>query len=253
LLFAAALCAACSLVVSSVAVSLRDRQEVNRRLLGTGRQLLSVAGLVAVGEKLSAADVAQRLSAELEPRIVDLRTGVYAIDVDPLTYDQRRAARDPASSRPAPENQAQVARVPKYAKIFLRRAGDEVDAIVLPVEGMGLWAKMYGYVALERDARTVRGIAFYEHAETPGLGAEIENPEWRAQWRGRLAFDERGKPRIAVKKGKAGPVTEDPYHVDGISGSTLTGDGVTHLLRFWLGDHGFGPFLERYRQQRGRG
>ena len=43
----------------------------------------------------------------------------------------------------------------------------------------------------------------------------------------------------------------DPYHVDGLSGSTLTSNGVTHLVRFWLGDHGFGPYLARYRTDRG--
>ena len=107
------------------------------------------------------------------------------------------------------------------------------------------------YLALEPDARTIRGITFYEHGETPGLGGEVDNPRWKALWPGRLAFDDRGNPKISVKKGLAGPVDEDPYQVDGLSGATITSRGVTNLVRFWLGDDGFGPCLDKYRAEAG--
>ena len=56
---------------------------------------------------------------------------------------------------------------------------------------------------------------------------------------------------IGVKKGPAGPPDEDPYNVDGLSGATLTSRGVTRLVRFWLGENGFGPYLDNYRKQVG--
>ena len=110
---------------------------------------------------------------------------------------------------------------------------------------------LYGYLALAPDARTIVGITFYQHKETPGLGGEVDNPRWKSLWPGRLAYDERGNPAIRVKKGPAGSVEEDPYQVDGLSGATITSRGVTNLLRFWLGDDGFGPYLASYRDRAG--
>jgi Na+-transporting NADH:ubiquinone oxidoreductase subunit C len=112
---------------------------------------------------------------------------------------------------------------------------------------MGLWSILYGYLALDTDLTTIRGITFYEQGETAGLGGEVENPRWKALWPGRRAFDERGNVKIQVKKGVAGPPAEDPYQVDGLSGATLTSRGVTNMIRFWLGPDGFGPFIAQLR------
>ena len=116
---------------------------------------------------------------------------------------------------------------------------------------MGLWSTLYGYVALEGDAQTILGLTFYQHGETAGLGGEVDNPRWKALWPGRKAFDEDWEPKIAVIKGSAGPPEEAPYQVDGLSGATLTCNGVTNALHFWLGEPGFGPFLARYRAKEG--
>jgi Na+-transporting NADH:ubiquinone oxidoreductase subunit C len=106
---------------------------------------------------------------------------------------------------------------------------------------------MYGFLALDKDLATIRGLSFYKHGETPGLGGEVDNPVWKAKWPGRLAFGEAGTPDIHVIKGAAGPVESDPHRVDGLSGATITSNGVTHLLRFWLGENGFGPYLSKLR------
>jgi Na+-transporting NADH:ubiquinone oxidoreductase subunit C len=139
------------------------------------------------------------------------------------------------------------------ALIFVLRDGDRTEGLVLPVEGYGLWSTLYGYLALEADANTIRGITFYEHGETAGLGGEVDNPRWKALWPGRRAFDENGELRIRVKKGAAGPPDRDPYQVDGLSGATLTTNGVTHLIHFWLGENGFGRYLDEYRRAREAG
>jgi len=195
----------------------------------------------------------RRFETRLEARLVDLGTGRYAEDGDALSYDQRKAQTDPQRSKPAPENAAKVRRLPKLAQIFLlkEKGSDTIQGIILPIEGYGLWSTLYGFLALEADARTIRGITFYEHGETAGLGGEVDNPRWKALWPGRLAFDDQGRVAIHVKKGMAGPPAEDPYEVDGLSGATLTSNGVTNLLRFWLGENGFAEYLDRYRQEHG--
>jgi Na+-transporting NADH:ubiquinone oxidoreductase subunit C len=123
----------------------------------------------------------------------------------------------------------------------------ELEALIVPISGQGLWSTLYGYIALAPDTNTIRGITFYQHAETPGLGGEVDNPRWKALWVGRKAFDKNGRPAITVKKGRAGPADTDPYNVDGLSGATITSRGVGNLVRFWLGDDGFGPYLKTQR------
>ena len=248
LLFAAAVCIVCSVLVSSSAVLLRDRQ-VENQLIDRQKKVLLVAGLMREGEPLAREEVRRRFSESLEPHVVDLETGTYVEEVDPDTFDQRKAARDPARSRTAPENAARVRRIPNQALVYLLRSEGALDAIILPVEGQGLWSTLYGYLALEPDTRTIRNIIFYQHGETPGLGGEVDNPRWKDLWKGRLAFDESWNPKIAVIKGRAGTPEEDPYRIDGLSGATLTSNGVTNLVRFWLGQHGFGPYLEATRRE----
>ena len=247
--FTTLLCLAFSLLVSAVSVSLRDRQEENRRL-GRIRNVLAVAGALDPSERLSREEMQRRFTERIEPRLVELSTGRYVETADPLAFDPRKAARDPEQSRSAPENPAKVRRVPDRTLVFLVVEDGEIDGIILPVEGYGLWSTLYGYLALESDARTIRGLTFYEHGETAGLGGEVDNPRWKALWAGRLAFDESWRPAIAVVKGRTGPVAEDPFEVDGLSGATLTSNGVTHLLHFWLGEHGFGNYLAAYRRER---
>jgi Na+-transporting NADH:ubiquinone oxidoreductase subunit C len=255
--FAAAVCVVCAVLVSSSAYFLQGPQERNK-LLERQRQVLSVAGLAESGESLSAAEVQQRFEASIEKRFVNLETG-QALTAEefqsetglaPQTYDAREAGNNPQLSVSAPpDNAARVTTVPKYAVVYYVLEGDTVLQVVLPIVGKGLWSTMYGFLALDKDTRTIRGITFYEHGETPGLGGEVDNPKWKAQWEGRKAYDEDWSPEIHVIKGQAGPPDEDPYEVDGLSGATLTSRGVSNLVQFWLGDDGFKSFLEQFRTQ----
>jgi Na+-transporting NADH:ubiquinone oxidoreductase subunit C len=130
--------------------------------------------------------------------------------------------------------------------------GDAIHQIVLPIHGYGLWSTLYGFIALESDLNTVVGLKYYEHTETAGLGAEVDNLAWLSQWKGRRVFDASGTPVLRVAKG-ASLATGDAalYEVDGLAGATLTSDGVTNMLHFWLGEQGFGPFLEYMRKRNG--
>jgi Na+-transporting NADH:ubiquinone oxidoreductase subunit C len=248
--FAVAVCLVCALFVAGSAVGLKDRQDANI-LLDRQKRVLTVAGVMEEGERLSREEIASAFESNIQQKVINLKTGELQPEIDSASFDQQAAAKDPETSYPAPENAAKVRRLPNDALVFDVVEGDELKALILPIEGYGLWGTLYGYIALAPDARTIVGITFYSHKETPGLGGEVDNPRWKARWPGRLAFNDRGKPAIAVKKGLAGSVEEDPYNVDGMSGATITSRGVTSLVRFWLGDNGFGPYLASYRARAG--
>ncbi|PCJ64709.1 MAG: Na(+)-translocating NADH-quinone reductase subunit C [Candidatus Hydrogenedentota bacterium] len=247
--FAAAVCIVCSVLVSATATLLKDRQIMNQRM-DKQMKVLSVSGLVEPGVKPSMEEIEAFFSDRIDVLIINMKTGEVDTesDLDSSTYDPIKAAKNPASSHKVDKNLSKVSRVPDRIPVYVIKDEEgNPNLYVLPVEGMGLWGFLYGFLALDTDIRTIQGLTFYKHKETPGLGAEVDNPNWKAKWPGRLAFDEEWVPRIGVIKGPAGSVDEAPYAVDGLSGSTLTSNGVTNLLRFWLGDNGFGPYLSNLR------
>jgi len=245
--FATAVCVVSAVAVSSAAVGLKDIQEANK-LLDRQSKVLGVAGLIEPGQKLTAEEAQEMFDQYIVTVPVELETGEVAEGIDPVTYDQRAASQDPDMSEPAPANAAKVPRIPDVGLVYQVVNNGNVDKLILPVEGMGLWSTLYGYIALESDFNEVAGITFYEHGETAGLGGEVDNPRWQALWPGRKIFDGDGDPAIEVIKGAAGPPAQDPYKVDGLAGATLTSRGVTNLIHLWLGPDGFGPYLDKYRR-----
>jgi Na+-transporting NADH:ubiquinone oxidoreductase subunit C len=248
LLFAAIVCGVCSVVVSTSAVVLKPRQEQNLRL-DRMMKVLSVAGLLPAGRRLPRAEVEALFARDIVAEVVTLPSGEVATVVPAEDIDLARAPADSGQSRPAPPNSAGIVRIEDRAVVYrVRSAG---GSIILPIRGKGLWSTLRGYLALAPDTTTVRGITFYEHGETPGLGGEIENPDWQASWIGRQALSPSFEPAIVVTKGRARPAAEASSEVDGISGATLTCRGVMALVRFWLGADGFGPYLARIRNGEG--
>jgi Na+-transporting NADH:ubiquinone oxidoreductase subunit C len=252
ILFATAVCVVCALVVAASAVGLRSRQEDNA-LAFRQKNVLLAAGLVKPDDALSDRELQQLFDRHVDVRLIEIASGRYEDSgrIDPRTYSQRHARNDPAMSRAAPPNAAKVARLPTYGVAFLVRDGTgdaTVRQVVLPIEGIGMWGTLYGFLAVDRDGRTIRGITFYDQKETPGLGGEISNPKWQALWVGRQAYDANWEPKIAVIKGAAGPPEQDPHRVDAISGATITSNGVSRLVGFWLSGDGYGPYLKRFRE-----
>jgi Na+-transporting NADH:ubiquinone oxidoreductase subunit C len=245
LIVAVGLCLVCSVVVSATAVTLKPLQERNAAL-ARKIEILKIADLMREG-----ADV-EELFSQVETRIVDLETHRFTDAVDPETYDQRKAANDPSMSVavPADEDIASIKRRARYVPVYFIRKEGDVDTIILPIHGYGLWSTMYGFLALEGDARTVKGITYYEDGETPGLGAEINNPRWQARWEGKKVYDETGEERLRVIKGTPDPDSpESVYQVDGLSGATLTANGVSYTIQYWMGERAFGPFLAWLRDE----
>ncbi|WP_136247621.1 Na(+)-translocating NADH-quinone reductase subunit C [Halomonas borealis] len=235
-----ALCIVCSVIVSTAAVGLRAKQELNQEL-DRKSNILDVAGLYEPGTDIEEA------FKQVTARVVDLRNGDYSDKFDPQTYDSFQAAKDPAQSRTLSGEQdiAGLSRQENYSTIYLVGDADDPEQVILPVRGQGLWGLMRGYLAVRGDGNTIEGITFYSHGETPGLGGEVDNPRWKAQWDGKEIFadGESVQPDIALVKGGASDATE----VDALSGASLTSKGVTNLLQFWLSPEGFGQYLARFR------
>ncbi len=234
------LCLACSVVVSATAVSLRPLQERNAaRALKS--EVIKVAGLDSAGMSLDEA------FDQIEQRLVDLETGEFVEDADPLTYSYRDASKDPAASSALEEaGRAGIQRRPDRMPVYLLRQNGQLETIILPVYGAGLWSTMHGLLALAPDGRTAKALTFYEQRETAGLGSEVAGPSWLSKWPGKVLIDESGEPVIEVVKGSVdADAPEAEHRVDGLSGATLTSNGVTNLMRFWLGELGYGPFLAR--------
>jgi len=237
------LCLVCSIVVSGAAVMLKPKQVANK-LLDKKSNILIVAGIAEPDKSVD------ELFTRIETRVVDLASGEYTDAVEADSFDQRRAAREPEYRVDLSNEQdlAQIGGMSKYASVYLLRENDAISKIILPVKGYGLWSTMYGFLALEGDATTVSGITFYEHGETPGLGAEIENQKWQSTWTGKKIVDVAGEPVLRLIKGTVQDGTADAeYKVDGLAGATLTSNGVSNLIQFWMGENAFGPYLDKIR------
>lgn len=237
------LCLVCSIIVSGAAVLLKPMQQANKAL-DKKTNILVAAGIETEGQDVNV------LFEQFTPKVIDLDTGRYVSDVDATTYDQRKASKDPKQSDAlsGEDDIASINRRAKYATVYLLEKDGQLDRIILPVKGYALWSTLYGFLALEADGNTVAGLGFYEHAETPGLGGEIDNPRWKALWPGKKMFDANGTLAVDLIKGSVDPSNPKAIHqVDGLSGATLTTNGVENLLVFWLGENGFGPYLNNLR------
>ena len=236
LFVAVGLSVVCSILVASTAVILQPVQQRNEEEFRQ-RIILQVAGL------LNADASVQSQFEAIETRVVDIESGNYVTDSEV----------DEAESMvmiPDAMDIANIRQRPEYSRVYLVRDGDELEQIILPVHGAGLWSTMYGYLSVATDGRTVQGLQFYSHAETPGLGDQIDDPDWQAKWVGKQLYDESGDVRIEVVRGMAQDRDSD-YEIDGLSGATLTGRGVSQLVRYWTGPHGFGPYLQKIQELEG--
>ncbi|HCH62115.1 MAG: Na(+)-translocating NADH-quinone reductase subunit C [Deltaproteobacteria bacterium] len=254
--FAAGICLVASVFVSGAAVSLKPMQEANK-VLDRQKKVLGVAGLMEKGEAITPDEIQKRFDENIIARLVSLESGLVVETADngqtADEYDQLKATKDPALSIATPDNKAKVPRMAKLATVYCVKQDAGCDQHILPIEGKGLWSTMYGFVSVDSDANTIRGITFYQHGETPGLGGEIDNLDWQQKWVGRKVYNDKGSVAIHVKKGAAGKADVAPYSVDGLSGATLTSNGVTHSLDLWLGAQGFESYLSNVKSGKVKG
>ena len=218
---------ACALLVSLAAVILRPYYLENLE----AERMARLESILQALPQLSGGQ-----QPTLDARVVDLNDGDYSDAVDALSYDARRAANDAATAVSIPESEdiAGLKRRARYAVVYLiGRTESAIDGLILPVRGVGYQSALYGYLALSADTREVLALRFYQQGETPGLGSQIQSPTWESQWPAKKVFD--SNDRVDIK-------------FDAISGATRTSIGVERMLQFWLGDFGFGRYLQQLRE-----
>ncbi|PCK32016.1 Na(+)-translocating NADH-quinone reductase subunit C [Pseudoalteromonas piscicida] len=228
------LCLVCAIVVSFASVQLRPMQQANKNE-DIQRNILAVAGFDKVK------NVSEIFNQNIESRVVSLKTGEFVEDVKAESFDFEATKFDAKRSYKLSkeEDKAGIQRITNNSPVYFAKDDQgKVSTIILPIQGYGLWGVMYGFLALEADGETIKSINFYKHSETPGLGGEIQNPKWTALWDGKAL-------PIDVVKGSAGG---NEHKVDGLSGATLTSNGVDHTVDFWTSDKAFGPFLAKVRK-----
>ncbi|MCA9039753.1 MAG: Na(+)-translocating NADH-quinone reductase subunit C [Planctomycetaceae bacterium] len=254
-------CLVCSVVVSGVAVKLRPTQEKNQRI-EFQRNILAAAGLwdtKANKPTSGSGTVEEVFQAGVEKHLINLDTGEYVADGDVDfsidSYEPKQAAKDPALSEVLSKSEdiASIKRREKYAFVYQVKGDDGfVSQYVFPIRGYGLWSTLRGFLSLDKDLQTVNGITYYEHAETPGLGGEVDNDLWKAKWNGKTALNAEGAVVLNVIKGSVDPTSDTAqYQVDGLSGATITTKGVDNMIKYWLGENGFGPYIEKVKSAGG--
>ena len=133
---------------------------------------------------------------------------------------------------------------PLYKKVV----DGNIDGFAIPISGKGLWGTMYGYFAIEPDGATAKGITFYRHIETPGLGAEVDKPWVQQNFVGKRFIDDDGNlVGIQTVKGKVDESSDEAYHlVDGITGATMTSRGLNQFLLKGL--QTYNPYFDQIRK-----
>ena len=223
-------------------MSLRDQQNTNK-LNDKRIKILEAANLYDDSKSI------EEQFRNLEIRFLDFDTGnVFSEykDFDLDNYDQLKSLRFPDQSKPVPADKdiAIIKNRENIGKIYFSKKDNEIDKLILPIRGYGLWGTLYGYIAIENDFNTVVGIEFYEHKETPGLGGEVDNPNWKNIWVGKKIY-KTGDVQLQVIKGAVDQNMDDSiYMVDGLSGATLTSKGVSNMIQYWFSDSGYLKLLE---------
>lgn len=238
--FVVVVCLVCAALVSVSAVQLKPLQTANK-LLDKQTKILEAAGLLELAGK----EIVPTYNKFVVAKMIDLETGKF-IEGNPDMFEERRDARDVTKSVKPTNDIAGINRKANSAVVYLVRNGaGTIDTVILPIVGSGLWDLMYGFIGLEVDLNTVKSVVYSDHKETPGLGAEVLNPKWKALWPGKKMFDEQGDIAIQIVKG--GAKSGDIHGVDALSGATLTSNGVERTIHFWLGEEGYGPFIANFR------
>ncbi len=233
----------CATLVSLAAISLKPIQDVNAAK-EKKKNILMAAGIYQEG-----GDIEALFNDNIEVIAIEIPSGAAASDIDVSTFDAVKAAKDPNKGQALAHDPAKIGYIANHALVYQLVEAGRVEKVILPIRGYGLWGTMFGFLAMNKDGKTVEGLTFYEHKETPGLGAEIANPDWQATWVGKQPYDANNIPKMSLVKS----ISSDPivagHQVDTLAGATLTSRGVEATVNFWLGEQGYGPYLNQLASQ----
>ena len=209
------LCLLCSAIISFIAIQLRSVQE-NNVVLDMQKKIVSSAGLDEVYGSV------ENAMSNIKTLIIDLDRGEI-VDINPDTYELSKELREDGKYKflSAEEDVASIKKREKYSKVYIEYKDNEINTLILPVRGYGLWGFLY----------------------------EIDNPKWKALWKGKKIYQENGEVSLKVIKGSVMKTSDNfSYEIDGLSGATLTCNGVSNLIAYWMGNDGFLNFINNLQK-----
>lgn len=233
-------CLVCSVLVSSAVVALNPFKAA---AIANDRQvsILKVAGVEQQGK------VADVYAKYIDAHLIDVETGAIAdgdFSADEIHgYNFASLAKKPDTSAEIAKD-VDVAGIRRHSNLmpvyFSKDDAGNVIRVILPFYGQALWSTVYGYVAVDpNDGNTIKGVTFYSHGETPGLGGEIDNPVFQAKWVDKKFVDENGNYKFAITKN----AQDNGFEIDSLSGATLTSRGVDNTAKYWFGT-AYQPYLK---------
>lgn len=239
IVFALVVCVIASVLLSGAASALKPRQEKNVEL-DIKKNILKALAISDQGD-LSGEEAVAYYAGLNNEKIESL----YSSNVKELVVNKEGEIQEGQSPVDLPDNSPLL---PAYEKVDDQ---GNVLAYAIPIQGKGLWSTIKGYLALEKDLNTVLGITFYSQGETAGLGAEVAEPWFQENYKGKKILDDSGNiESVTIIKGKVDASTPNAQHkVDGISGATMTGNGVNQFLEKDL--KSYKEFFEKMRAQNG--
>ena len=225
--FAAVVTVTCSILLAAAANLLKDRQQENIAL-DIRKNILASAELGSA--EMTRQEILGLYDKYIRSKVLNLQ----GEEVPDKTVEQVDPKKDL-----------------NFLPLYYAEEDGKITAYIIPISGKGLWSTIYGYLALEQDLNTVKGITFYQHGETPGLGGEIAKDWFTGNFKGKQIYSSEGNMvSITVIKGKVQdliPEQEAYRYVDGISGSTLTGNGLNNFLKKDL--ETYKPFFDKIRTE----
>ncbi|WP_461533310.1 NADH:ubiquinone reductase (Na(+)-transporting) subunit C [Sinomicrobium sp.] len=224
-IFAVVMVVIVAFLLAFTATSLKPRQDENAKKEKMENILGTIGIEVAEGE-----DVEAKYNESVKEELSLISDG---------SVDEQSSAFDVDLSR-----ELKLAVDEQHFPLFVAEVNGE-KLYVIPLRGAGLWNAIWGYISLEEDLNTIKGVSFGHAGETPGLGAEIVQPWFQAQFEGKKIFD--GTHELVGVTVSKGSGTKGDNEVDAISGATITGDGVTVMIKERLSH--YLPYFEKHRTQ----
>ncbi len=223
-LFTAAITVVLGFLLSIAATSLKEKQLLNVEL-DIKKNILIALNIQPKGEKFTPDEIKAQYEKIVVPIVVD-KTGAILENISSESIEN----------------------IDNQFPVFMQKMGNKIEGYAIPISGKGLWSTLYGYLALKPDGETVKGITFYQHGETPGLGGEIEKKWFTDNYKQKKIVDDKGAlVSIQAVKGEADPTSPEYYHqVDGVSGATMTTKGLNIFLKSELKK--YDPYFQNIRQ-----
>ncbi len=265
-IFAIIVCVACSVILAGAATLLQPRQAVNVKLDIVKNILVAVGHTAEEVNSATPKQVFDMYAAEFSETLVDAEnqgadSTFMKQELITLSYPRQQLddmglsdilrifnSKKELLARRSKKSLEQYD--PGYKLIHIWKPSGSIEAYVIPIEGYGLWDIIKGYVALEPNLNTIKGISFYEHKETPGLGARITEDWFKEQFKGKQILEPSGElASVTIVRGVASDQysgSDLTHHVDGISGATLTCKGINQFLSATLAT--YEPFFATLRK-----